>query len=121
LSDHLNVLFQALLPDYAFSTEDFELLFERFAFLASIAFTTTSTNKEEIARKLDIRDAGAFEYVPYGRSGWHRQTRDSILAEFQRADFQTQVLNGGFANGDKEFLELAVKNLSRAMSHMNRW
>jgi hypothetical protein len=82
---------------------------------------TTSTNKEKIARQLAIRDAGAFEYVPYGRSGWHSQTREPIFAEFQRPDFQTQVLNGGFANGDKEFLELSVKNLSRAMSHMSIW
>jgi SIR2-like domain len=120
LSDHLHDLFQALLGDYALNKEDFELLFERFEIMASLAHTTSSSSKESLARQLAVNDPSSFEYVPYGRSGWHEQTRDAILAECRRPNVRRQLLEGGFANGDEQFLELSLKHLSRAMSHM-RW
>jgi hypothetical protein len=120
LSDHLHEVFRFLLADYALNTEDFERLFERFELLASLAFTTMSTNKENIARQFKTNDPTSFEFVPYGRSGWHTQTRDYLFAELGSRDAQRPLLDGGFADGDLEFLELSLKNLSRAMSHM-KW
>jgi hypothetical protein len=120
LSDHLHDIFQALLSEYALGKEHFEYLFEQFEMFASLAFTTASTDAENLAELTSARDLRSVHWVPYGRSGWHGTIRDAIIEELRGTELQGELLAAGFAKGDKRFFQLSLQNLERLMSHMRR-
>jgi hypothetical protein len=120
LSEHLYQVFDQLLGEYAVSKSAFELLFERFELLASLAHTTSYADRAELAERVAVNNPNSLVFVPFGRSAWQSQNQRVLAEEFGRIDVQQKLLSAGFAQGQQDFLDLALRNLTRAMGHVRR-
>ncbi len=98
LSDHLRDVFANWGQSFTGLTADFDVLFERFEILASIA-SLESTSEEELSEALERPQPHGVVRMPVGRSGWHRQVCERLLAEILQQPLKGRLLEAGFANG----------------------
>lgn len=119
LSDHLLGLFQKWHKRFNGLTPDFELLFERFEVLGSLAHLERHT-KADIQQALAGNPQQAWAWMPVGRVGWHGRNADKLVTELQAEPTKAGLLEAGFAKGDSEFLDVFIQNFSRIGGRM-RW
>lgn len=119
LSDHLLDLFADWAKSFISVAPDFELLFERFEVLASLAHFETN-DKAEVRQVLSGDPQNGWTWMPIGREAWHEKNRDILLGELQRDPLKSAVLEAGFAAGDAEMLEMFIQNFGRLAGKF-RW
>lgn len=115
-SDYICRLYSEWSPAFAALCPDYELLFERFEFLGSLAFLE-HTELEDLQSILRGQD---FRWMPIGRIGWHESNAEKLLREIATVPFRTDLINAGFGNRSEPFLELSISNFRRMSSRM-RW
>jgi hypothetical protein len=113
LSDYLLTLFTEWSKRFIGLTPDFELLFERFEMLGSLAHL-------ERNEKADIQQALArdWAWMPVGRIGWHENNAERLVSELRSEAMKAALAQAGFAKGDSEFVEVFIQNFERAAARM---
>lgn len=106
LSDHLFALFSDWRQSFAGLTPDFELVFDRFELLGSMAHF--ERNERDFVAQLTPQKVQKV-FMPVGRAVWHEQKADKLVAEIQ-TNLSDALLKAGFAKGDPEYLDLFVRN-----------
>ncbi|GAA0270045.1 hypothetical protein LNAOJCKE_5660 [Methylorubrum aminovorans] len=119
LSDHLLEIMSQMLADLALDKDEFDLLFERFELYASLANGTLTTTKEGLGEELSGPAPHNYARIPLGRIGWNSQTQRVLFAELATPEVQHRLLEVGFGNGDKEFLEMIGTSLTRLAGRMH--
>jgi hypothetical protein len=117
LSDHLLEVFTPWAKSFVGISHEFELLFERFEILASLAFLD-SAETADIEAALTNQASRNWSWMPVGRSGWHDSVRDRLLKEIQSERMAKDLLGAGFARGREEHLRLSVTNFLRIAGRM---
>jgi len=117
LSDHLLGLFSEWSKRFNGLTPDFELVFERFEILGSLAHLERS-GKAEVLQMLAGNPQQAWAWMPVGRAGWHSSNADKLVAELQAETMKTALVGAGFAKGDPEFIDLFIQNFRRLVGRM---
>ncbi|RJG54219.1 hypothetical protein D0Z70_13895 [Sphingobium terrigena] len=118
LSDHLHDVFEIWSKSFVGMVPDFELLFERFEVLASIASLDTmeTASLKEALADVSRRD---FIWMPVGRSAWHTGTRERLFKELEAEPMKQALLEAGFARGSSEHYTSALTNYSRMASRIS--
>lgn len=119
LSDHLATLFAEWGRSFAGLIDDFELLFDRFEILASLACLENHT-LAELQQSKAAKPGQQFGYMPAGRFGWRRSSYEAITQELQSDVVRATLLDAGFALGSPDFLSLFAENLEYIVAQM-RW
>jgi phosphoserine phosphatase len=119
LSESLLALFAEWAKTFVGLVPDFEMMFERFELLGSLAFLE-SHDKGSLQSKLAGDPHQEFAWTPVGRGGWHWSNTERLLSEIQAEPQKEALLKAGFAHGDPEFLELAIQDFRRIAGQM-RW
>ena len=118
LSDHLMVVFTDWRKPFVGLVPDFELLFERFEMLGSLAHFE-GNEKSAVRTNLEASAQQGRVWTPTGRSGWHESTASKLISEFQGEPTKGKLLEAGFAKGDAELLALFIENFKRIASRMS--
>lgn len=119
LSDHLLAVFTDWSKSFTPPIPDFEVLFERFEILGSLAYLESSSQADiEAALSNDAPNSSI--WTPVGRSGWHSQVREPLIAEIQSSATQNSLLQAGFANGSENFFRLSIDTFNR-IAHRMAW
>jgi hypothetical protein len=117
LSDHLHDVSENWTADYLLAPAEHTELFERFEVLAALALLTLSTTQEEFKTVHGNPNSGRnYVWAPVGRTAWHREMRDFILADIERPEMASILAAAGFGRGDPEHIKLSVENLRRLMA-----
>lgn len=119
LSEHLLGLFSEWGKRFNGLTPDFELMFERFEMLGSLAHLDRYT-KADVQQELASNPQQGWAWMPVGRAGWHSSNADKLVAELQAESMKTALSKAGFAKGDPEFIDLFIQNFRRVAGRM-RW
>lgn len=119
LSDYLYALFSEWGKRFAGLTPDFELMFERFEVLGSLAHFEAN-DKAEIQRQLAAEARNGWAWMPMGRAGWHTSNGAKLTAEIQAEPMKGELIQAGFAKGDSELIDLFIGNFKRLGGRM-RW
>jgi hypothetical protein len=119
LSDHLLTLFSEWGKSFSGLTPDFELMFDRFELLGSLAHLERN-DKATIQAALAGNPQQSWAWMPVGRSGWHSSNAHKLVTEIQAEPMKTTLTRGGFAKGDSEFIDLFIQNFARIAGQM-RW
>lgn len=119
LSDHLLALFKEWSRPFVGAVPDFELLFDRFEILGSLAYLEASS-KSTLEECFATRGSNDWVWMPVGRSGWNPANASKILADLQSERTQKLLLAAEFATNDPEFVTLFVQNFKRLAGRM-RW
>lgn len=119
LSDHLLSLMSEWSKSFAGLSPDFELMFERFEALGSLAHLECN---EETGLEKSAANAGhdPLTWMPIGRIGWHNSNLERLLQELQSTELRAALAQAGFARRSPRFLELFAENLKRFARRM-RW
>jgi hypothetical protein len=120
LSDHLLAVFLPWTKSFVGVSPEFELLFERFEILASLAYLE-ATERADIELALANPAPNSWIWMPVGRSGWHCDARERLIREIQTESMTKALLDAGFAHGSKEHLELSIANFGRIARRMRRY
>lgn len=94
---------------------DFELMFERFEILSSLAHVE-GASKEQLRQSLEGSQSN-YVFTPVGRGAW--RSANKLVSDMQEEPHKTTLLRAGFAKGDPQFLELFVQNFSRIAARMH--
>jgi NAD-dependent SIR2 family protein deacetylase len=119
LSEHLLALFSEWGKSFG-ASPDFELMFERFEVLGSLAYLGL-TKKDDVRSQLSVPPPHNIAWMPMGRAGWHSQNRDKLVSDIGADPMKATLANAGFAKGDPEFLDLFVENFNRMTFNMGFW
>lgn len=119
LSDHLLTIFSDWSKSFIGLAYDFELIFDRFELLGSLAYLEQN-NKAAVQAELAREPHNSFVRMPVGRVGWHAENADRLVAEIQAEPTKGALIRAGFAKGDPEFIDLFVLNFQRVAGRM-RW
>ncbi|MGX7741663.1 SIR2 family protein [Rhodopseudomonas parapalustris] len=111
LSDHLHELFEVWTSDYVFTKPEYTALFEHFELLASLTYLSRAVDKAKLYTCLTGSNNN-FVPMQLGRVVWDESVRCSLM-EAWKGDLQKELLDAGFAQGDQEFLSLAIQNIER--------
>jgi NAD-dependent SIR2 family protein deacetylase len=111
LSDHLLGIFAEWGKSFVGLLPDFELMFERFEMLGSLAHLEQNKPTDIVAKLSN--DPPDFVWMPLGRAGWHSQNREKLLAEFRSEPVKTALTKAGFAQRNPAFVDLFVENFTR--------
>jgi hypothetical protein len=84
LSNYLLALFSEWGKRFVGLTPDFELVFERFEILASLAHFERNTKAD---LQIELTGSGG-TFMPMGRSGWHELTANKLIADVQSASMK---------------------------------
>jgi hypothetical protein len=118
LSDYLLEVFTNWSKPFVGLVPDFEMLFERFEMLGSLAHFEKN-EKPSVNEKLSMPGEQNSAWTPTGRSGWHESIATKIITEFQSNSMKARLLEAGFAKGDAGFLDLFIRNFHRIASRMS--
>jgi len=118
LSDYLLDLFKEWSASFAPLTPEFELLFERFELLGSLAYVERESEADLEAALSDQNPQGRV-WMPMGRVGWHSSSFRRLVAELHSAAFAGAITGAGFAQGKMRYLELFIKNATRIAGRMS--
>lgn len=119
LSDHLLEIFKEWARSFIGVLADFELMFERYELLGSLAHFERNA-KGDLQAELATQDRNDFAWMPVGRVGWHESNAEKLLSELQADGTREVLLKAGFAKGDPELLQLFQQNFKRVAGRM-RW
>jgi hypothetical protein len=107
LSEHLLAVFTPWAKSFVGVSPEFELLFERFEILASLAFLD-SVETAEIRATLANTGSGNSYSMPVGRSGWHESVRDRVIKEIETERMTKGLLAAGFPVVAKSILSFLL-------------
>lgn len=111
-SDYQCKLFSDWAASFAPLTPDFELLFERFELLASLAYLQPQT-----ADELKLASSQGYgSWLPFGRVAWDSGRREKLFEWLRSERGKTEVLAAGFCRGDPDHLELSLERLANVGS-----
>jgi len=119
LSDHLFAVFTEWSRSFMGLTPDFELIFERFELLGSLAYLEQN-DKATVQQALAGEPRNSWAWMPVGRVGWREADADRLVAEIQAEPTKDALIRAGFAKGDPEYIDLFVENFRRLAGRM-RW
>lgn len=119
LSDHLLRVMAEWSNSFVGVSPDFELLYERFELLGSLAYLE-STNETSLEQAAATAGNDVLAWMPVGRIGWHRTNLERLTQEQQAEATKTALMAAGFARGSTRFLELFFENVQRYARRM-RW
>lgn len=117
LSDHLLDVMTSWSKSFTGADANFELLFERFELMGSLAAFHKNDEAElekSAASAATRRDA--LVWMPVGRSAVAR----TLLQELEDQSRITALLEAGFAKGSERFLKLFIANFKLCAEHMSR-
>jgi hypothetical protein len=117
LSDHLLSLLSEWSKRFAGLTPDFELMFERFELLASLAHLE-GNEKAAFQQELAGEARTGWLWMPVGRAGWHSSNANKLIREIQAEPMKAALIQAGFARGDPEFIDLFIQNFQRIAGRM---
>jgi hypothetical protein len=117
LSDYLFMLFSDWGRRFTGLTSDFELMFERFEFLGSLAHLERHA-KADIQQELGPDGHNAWAWMPVGRVGWDSANSRRLVAEIQAEPMKQALVQAGFARSDPEFIDLFLQNFGRIAGRM---
>ncbi len=117
LSDHLHDVMASWKQSFIGVEPNFELLFERFETLASLAFLESSS-EADLENLLPPSHPQSIARMPVGRVGWHSASFRSLVADFESEAMAQTLMASGFAKGSRRFLELFIINLKRIHARM---
>jgi hypothetical protein len=117
LSDHLLNLFSEWGKRFVGLAPDFELMFERFEMLGSLAHLERN-EKADVQRALGNTPQQSWTFMPVGRAGWHTSSAERLVAELQAEPMKATLIQAGFAKGEPEFIDLFVQNFGRIAGRM---
>ncbi len=109
-SDHLHALFSIWRKRFAGLSPNFDLLFERYEMLGSLAHLEAA---EKQCLQNVIADAENHIHMSVGRSTWNAPVTNRLFDEFKTQDFRIALLQAGFARGDSDFIDLFLVNFTR--------
>ena len=109
LSDYLCGLFTEWSGSFVGIVPNFEQLYETWEIIGSLTYCERYGLADLQAA---MSGSGAQNtqhiFMPIGRSGWHREIRERILDLIQNGDLKRDLLEAGFAKGQKEFLDATI-------------
>lgn len=117
LSDHLHDVMASWKQSFIGVESNFELLFERFETLASLAFLE-AYSEAELEGLLSSSRPQSEARMPVGRIGWDSASFRSLVADFESEAMTQTLIASGFAKGSRRFLELFIINLKRIHARM---
>lgn len=117
LSEHFFALFSGWGKSFVGLAPDFELMFERYEVLGSLAYLE-GKDKASVQSQLAAQPPHDLVSMPVGRAGWHSSNADKLLSEMQAEPMKSAVLKAGFAKGDAAFLDLFIQNFKRIADRM---
>lgn len=120
-NDHLLQLFQRWMSSEFLDAADLELVFEWVEILAGTLMTTEGRNKAMLEATLQGQ-AGQRNYLwsPIGRAAWHYENHERLMQRLTRDPTAQALLDAGFAEGDRELLDLLEQNFRRVIENQ-RW
>ncbi|BCG79880.1 SIR2 family protein [Mesorhizobium sp. 113-3-3] len=118
LSDHLLDIFTDWSRPFIGLSSDFELLFDRFETLGSLAHLDSTS---EAALTEALADQNDFIHPPMGRILWRTQSFRALEDEILTNPMRDTLIEAGFAGGRTSVLELQMKNLKRLAGYMRRY
>lgn len=116
-SDHLYDVMCQWKSSFVGVASNFELLFERFELLASLAYFE-SYEERYLEDRVRAKSTTPLARMPVGRLGWHAESLKALVAELEASPQATALLAAGFAKGSPRFLALFIDNLRRYQSRM---
>lgn len=116
-SDHLLALFSEWSKRFAGLTSDFDLIYERYEVLGSLAHLERN-DKQTIQQHLAGVTSNGCAWMPVGRASWNSLNADKIVCEMQEEPVKTALARAGFGRGDPAFIELFVQNFTRMAKRM---
>lgn len=119
LSDYLLSLFSEWSKPFMGLAPDFELIFERFEMLASLAHLERDP-KEGIQQSLAGNPHNGWAWMPVGRSAWNSSCATRLISEFQAEPMRAALMQAGFARNDAEFVDLFIQNFQRVARRVGR-
>jgi hypothetical protein len=119
LSDHLLSLFSQWGKRFIGLAPDFELVFDRFETLGSLAHLERE-EKANVQQELASNPRQGWAWMPFGRATWRRGSAERLVAELQANPMKTELIRAGFGKGDAEFIDIFVQNFQRIAGRM-RW
>jgi SIR2-like domain len=114
LSDHLLGIFAEWGKSFVRLSPDFELMFERFEVLGSLAYLERNKPTELVAEL----NKGDYTWIPIGRPGWHSQNREKLLAEIRSEPVKAALTKAGFAQRNPAFADLFISNFERMVARL---
>ena len=115
VSTHLKNIFRTWAVDYMYLSNDFDLYFEFFEYIACIAYITTYYDKKRVGDVLLAKEYGQnFARAPIGqfRWNWDRRAQKTFIYEIITKDEEIKsLLAAGLAGGDMEFYNAAVQSV----------
>jgi hypothetical protein len=121
LSDHLLEVMTHWQKSFAGVEANFELLFERFELMGSLAaFHENDEAQLEKAAESTATRSDVLAWMPIGRAGWNSSGARVLLQELEDQVRITELLQAGFAKGSQRFLQLFVENFKLYAERM-RW
>jgi hypothetical protein len=115
LSDRLHDVFKKWSPDTSFVDADYTRIFEEFEFLAGLASITLKVSKSELTAADKVNEV---VWCPIGRISWDGETHRKITERWTNEELIAKLLRAGFAGGDRDFFNLATRNMGRVADRM---
>jgi hypothetical protein len=109
LSDWLANIFREWGKSFLGVPPDYDLLFDKFELLASLAHFG-SRKISEVSEELQTPQR-TFVSSPVGRVGWNSNTNKKLFAELQADPTRKPLMDAGFAHGSSEFIDLYMQHL----------
>ncbi|HQT31579.1 MAG TPA: SIR2 family protein [Thiobacillus sp.] len=119
LSDHLLELMSEWKSSFIGIEPNYEVLFERFESLGSLA-CFEENDEADLEKAKAARPNEIFARMPVGRIGWHSSSFKRIEQEFGNEATIQVLLNAGFAKGKRRVFDLFLENFRRAADRM-KW
>jgi hypothetical protein len=118
LSDYLLTRFTEWGSSFLGLHADFEMLFERFELLGSLAYLEADSEETLKTAMNNPAFQGAVR-MPVGRIGWHSRNFERLIAELKAEDMRKKICDAGFAHGSSGYLNLFIDNATRIASQMS--
>jgi hypothetical protein len=119
LSDHLLGIFAEWGKSFLGLSPDFELMFERFELLGSLAHLAQK-KPTEVQAELNKDFPHNYVWMPVGRPGWHSQNREKLLAEIRSEPVKAALTKAGFAQRNPAFVGVFISNFERMVARLPR-
>ena len=117
LSDHLCGHFENLGKSFLGVVSSFETLYETWEVIAMLVYSERYS-AAQLQKAISTNDRLGSVSVPLGRSVWNGQVRNKILRNIRSKSVSHELLDAGFGEGQKEFLEAAIGNFERLSGRM---
>jgi len=120
LSDHLCALMGKYSRSFIGIVPDFDLLFERFELLASLAYLQ-NTRPEDFEAAFAANSFHNFIWSPVGRAIWDRDRRVRLLKELESQEFRNVLRASGFQGGNANLFTHFARNFAAMANTIRSW